>query len=395
MSEAARGCLPASEMLSKAIAEAGLDDFGDARFVDDYRRTIDALNDEVDFSANGIAFAGAFVHSLLVNRLRMERDLKVHPEIHDEVLAPPIVVTGFPRTGTTKLQRMLSASPRCQSLAFWRLLNPAPFGPLDGGPDPRIAVGEQASNFVKTTYPDVWAPHPFPAHDSEEDFMLHDLTFRAPTIPMRFGAFRLQNALSPIDSGVYDFLRTGLKYLQWQDGSPDRATRPWVLKTPLHIGNIALLQKTFPGAKVVHSHRDVVLSMTSLSSHLELGFHLYTDTVDRHALGAGNVSFWSREWERNIEQRLQLDPGSYCDVSFADVNDNAMKVIEKIHAFAGIELDDTARNAMLRWEAGNQRHQHGRHVYKPEDYGLSVDAVRKAFVTYVGEFANRGLLTGR
>ena len=382
-------------LLAIASERSGIADPDDSEIRDPLTRVLAAFRTEAGFPDWGVQAMHMHLLDLLIMRRRLRDKIRQHPEILQEVIKAPVIILGLPRTGTTKLQRMLSESPRCQSLAFWRLLNPAPFGPLVGGPDPRITVGEQASDFVKTTYPDVWAPHPFPAHDSEEDFMLHDLTFRAPTIPMRFGAFRLQNALSPIDSGVYDFLRTGLKYLQWQDGSPDRATRPWVLKTPLHIGNIALLQKTFPGAKVVHSHRDVVLSMTSLSSHLELGFHLYTDTVDRHALGAGNVSFWSREWERNIEQRLQLDAGSYCDVSFADVNDNAMKVIEKIHDFAGIELDDTARNAMLRWEAGNQRHQHGRHVYKPEDYGLSVDAVRKAFVAYVGEFANRGLLTGR
>src|SRR3546814_12861105 len=66
------------------------------------------------------------VHRCLVNRLRFARDVDLHPEILQEDVSDPIVILGFPRSGTTVLQRMISADPAMQNLALWRVLTPAP-----------------------------------------------------------------------------------------------------------------------------------------------------------------------------------------------------------------------------------------------------------------------------
>ena len=34
-----------------------------------------------------------------------------------------------------------------------------------------------------------------------------------------------------------------------------------------------------------------------------------------------------------------------------------------------------------------ERHQHGRHTYKPEDYGLERGSVERAFAAYIINFA--------
>ena len=46
---------------------------------------------------------------LTTNRLRVMDYLKKHPEVACERIQKPIVVTGFPRTGTTLLHNLLSA----------------------------------------------------------------------------------------------------------------------------------------------------------------------------------------------------------------------------------------------------------------------------------------------
>src|SRR5690606_6163617 len=92
----------------------------------------------------GFTQLDTMAHRLLVNRLRFAEDLAHHPEILDEDVSDPIVVIGFPRSGTTVLQRMMSADPAMQSLKLWRLLNPAPFpGEAPGEPGGRLAFAEQ------------------------------------------------------------------------------------------------------------------------------------------------------------------------------------------------------------------------------------------------------------
>jgi hypothetical protein len=227
-----------------------------------------------------------------------------------------------------------------------------------------------------------------PADDVDEDFLLQEMTFLAPTLAGQLGARRYSAELSPIRQEVYEFVRLTLQYLQWEDGAPDRASRSWILKSPIHVGNISTVLRVFPNAKIVHCHRDVVKVIGSIVQMAEAGRNLFAGEADRAMLSESSLQMWSRFWAQNIEQRRQLDPRSYCDVRFEDINKNAISVAERICSFMGIELDQKSRAAMLRWEAENERHKHGKHVYDPDDYGLSKARVHKAFETYFAYFAN-------
>jgi hypothetical protein len=378
----------ADTWLDAAVSSSGLDDFGDERYLDDYHRAIAAITDQVAISPAGMAVIEEWVTRTLVNVLRMQRDLRDHPEIHDEVLASPIVITGFARTGTTKLQRMVSVSPATQSLATWRLLNPAPLARTAAGSDPRIAVAEQVSDMIATVFPEMWAAHPMPARDADEDMGIHDMSFIAPTIGMRFAAWGYMKANTPMNRRVLEFLRTVLKYLQWQDGSPERSSRPWVLKSPIHIGNIETMRAVFPGATFVFCHREIETLMASLCRLVEVAAGMVSDSVDRLALGAELLAYWSGEWVRGLAQREQLDDASYIDLRFEAINRDGVAAAEQVHRLAGLTFDDAARDAAIAWEASTPQHVGGSHEYRLGDYGLTEGDVREAFTSYRDRFWN-------
>jgi hypothetical protein len=381
-------------MFERVFAETGLDDFGDPRLPQDYERLFDEIAAEVEFSPQGIAVCEEHFHRMLVNRLRMERDFKEHPEIEQEVLAPPLIVTGFARSGTTKLQQMISAAPGVQALSLWRMLNPAPFP--DAKPDeldPRITFALQAERVLREHYPEMWAAHPTPAMNAEEDMLVNDMTFIAPSLPMRIGATQYTMALSPADPRMYEYTRRVLKYLQWQDGSPDRAARPWVLKCPIHLGNLVTIQKVHPGAKVVHCHRDVEVSMASTAALSNIAWRMYTDHVDKLKIGDLTLKYWSREWEFNLQQRRLVPADTVMDVRFEDINRDGMQVIERIFEFAGLELEPRDRAAMIAWEKENTRHKHGVHEYTSEEYGFTRARVNEAFRVYHDYFAGTPFAT--
>lgn len=383
----------AEALLDDVVSELDLRDFGDDRYVEDYRHALAALQDELALTPMGIAMLDGWTRTALTNVLRMNRDLAAHPEIRDEILAPPIVITGFARTGTTKLQRMVSASPATQSLLLWKLLNPAPFPDTDPyGRDPRIDFALESARMVEQHFPEFWAAHPQPALDADEDFLLHDMTFAAPTLGMRFGAMGLMKALTPTDVRVFEFLRTVLQYLQWQDGSPDRSSRPWVLKSPIHIGNVAALRKVFPGATFVFCHRDVETVMASLCSLIALANRMVTGDVDRPRLGREVLAYWAEEWTRNLRQRADLDPGSYCDLRFDAINADAVAAVEQVHTLAGLSFDDDARRAAEQWQRDNPRHGGGEHRYDLADFDLTGAQVREAFAPYYEFFAGSDVL---
>ena len=141
--------------MNAAAESAALNDFGDLNFVEPLRQRLAAAGRYISFSETGLATYTVGIVNDLVNRLRLMRDLKRHPEILDEDVSDPIVIFGLPRTGTTKLQRMISADPANQSLLFWKILNFAPFPEAASGEaDPRVAVGKAACEITATAYPE-------------------------------------------------------------------------------------------------------------------------------------------------------------------------------------------------------------------------------------------------
>src|SRR5208283_2474047 len=77
-----------------------------------------------------------------------------HPEVHDIEVAPPIVVVGLPRSGTTHLHNLLAADPGLRSLPYWESLEPFPM-PAEMGiePDPRRVRTDAAVWFLNQAMP--------------------------------------------------------------------------------------------------------------------------------------------------------------------------------------------------------------------------------------------------
>jgi Sulfotransferase family len=166
-----------------------------------------------------------------------------------------------------------------------------------------------------------------------------------------------------------------------------------VLKSPIHIGNLVTLQRVFPGARIVHCHRSVEVSMASMSSVDILARKLFVANVEPKHAGAGALAYWGREWDRNIADRPRLAPGSYCDIRFEDIDRNAMAVAETIFDFAGVGFDGAGRDALQKWEAANPRHQGGKHDYDGSEYGVTRETVAKAFAVYLDYFADKGIFS--
>ena len=114
------------DLLATAREATGLSDFGDMQFLAGLENVVAGFNNEAQLTAIGEQMAFGGLLNFLINRLRYIRDIKDHPEILEEDIVKPIIILGLPRTGTTKLQRILSADPQSQPMTYWRMMNPAP-----------------------------------------------------------------------------------------------------------------------------------------------------------------------------------------------------------------------------------------------------------------------------
>lgn len=378
-----------AELMAEAAAQTGLDDYGDRQFVEPLERFVASVDAEGNLGELGVEAIKADLTRLLSNRLAIQAAVTAHPEILDEDVSDPIVVTGLPRTGTTKLQRVLAANPNHQKLLTWQALFPAPIAAPGTEPDPRISLTEEQVAITVQQFPELMAVHRLDAHEPEEDMLLLQLSFRTQNNGFLCRAPSYMQWVERQDqTPAYADHRRALQYLQWQDGG--RRGRPWVLKAPIHLGALDLIFHAYPAATVVHCHRDLHEVVPSTAHMLEL-LRLSrggADYVDHAELGRLALHL-ARMWSRNLAERAHLDQDRILDVDYESIRDDIESVLFEIYASRGDDLDEMARTTMTSWEETNPQHRHGKHVYSLERYGLTRAEIDAAFAEYLQHFPSR------
>lgn len=382
------------QIITAAREMTGLTDIGEPDITEGLTVLIDSLNTEADLTPAGEAAQQASLTALVANRLRITDVLTRNPEIRDERVRGPIVILGLPRTGTTKLHRMLAAHPRIQSIPLWRLLNPAPLGDTPPGAssggspeteDPRIAIAEMVSNGMRDNHPEFFAGHPLLPREPDEEVWMQDLVCRGwlPCYMTKVPSYQAWPERLDMQPW-YEYLHTLLQMFQWQDRS---AGKTWVLKTPEHLGNLDLLFERFPDATIVCTHRDPVVATTSMAVLNVAARRMYTDQPDEHGIGRLILERWSSGLRSLVDERDRLgDTHRFVDAPYRDITGDIHGVLGRICAAAGVDTDDDATAAMAAWETDNPQHKHGRHSYTPEQVGLDQAEMRDWFKEYLDRF---------
>jgi hypothetical protein len=368
-------------LMSAAVAATGLDDWGDdTGFIESLDVLLGDMRNTADLNEIGVASQVQDVMRLLVNRLGFTRDVRDHPEIHDEKVAPPIIILGLPRTGTSKLQRTIASDPGIQRLEVWRLLNPAP---MPGDPQTRIAIGEQFEAMLRQV-PAFMAAHPMEAREPDEDLWLMEMTFDAPVPSHRLHLPNHREWIADRQDKAYAYMRTALQYLQWQDGGG--RDRPWVLKSPMHIGQVALLYDLFPDATFIQCHRDVYTVLGSYCSLLEVARAMNCDQVDLESLGPDFARFWGSYTARNLAARSAIPGLQIYDVAFEQIRDDINGVVAEIYRRAGRTVTAEAQASFDAYNARRPSGHFGAHQYDPSRWGVTPGLVHDCFEAYHAAF---------
>jgi Sulfotransferase family len=360
-------------VVGAAVAQTGLEDFGDDSFREGLELLLASLRDEARLNARGEAFIYARVVTALAQRLQVEDWYRRHPEIDDVELLPPLIGLGLPRTGSTALSVLLAQDPAIRYLRRWESSQPCPPPSTVTGPDPRIPLDEH--NKVGSR-----AHVPTGTHAPMECLELMMLDFKShifqafAQIPS-YSTWLVERADL---TSTYAYQRRVMKLLSW--GEPQR---PWRLKSPSHVLWLDALNEVFPDARFVMTHRDptdVILSVADVYADLVGGF---TDHLDRRYLGQLNVEHWSVGMQRVLTFR---DGGA--DKRFYDIDFRAMQA-DPIHQVRGLygwlqELvgDEFESRMRIWWAEAAAEREPSSHA-DPVAFGIDLDKVRPLFADYV------------
>jgi hypothetical protein len=377
----------ADRLLKTAQEQTGLSDFGPDDFMEGFTRFIASINVQGEISeAHSQNFEERMLR-LLMNRLWFAKDLADHPEISDEDISAPVIIVSLPRTGSTKLHRMLSASGDFQALLMWRAHMFARIPGLDdGGKARRVRETRDYEKWMYEVSPESITGHPMFTEEAEEDQLLSEFTFRDFYCSNVFNVPDYAQWLVQADQEPrFSYFRKQIQYLQWQQ-KPKRSS-PWLLKSPLHLGGESDLTRIFKNPRFIVTHRDPVKCMPSIANPVRYMRKMYSDHDTASELGPSLTGIFSHKTLEHMKWRDSHSEFGVLDLSMREITEDAIGTAQKIYDFLGMTLSSIAKAEIQNWEQRNPIEKHGKNVYTAEGFGTTDDDIRRAFRPYIERFS--------
>lgn len=320
------------------------------------------------------------VATTAVGRLRagaaMSRFEEAHPERLRAPLVPPIVITGGWRTGTTFLFRLLATDPRLRAPLPAELASPTRVALMvDDERRAYIDASAPRHEMLYALNPELRAIHDSGCWLPEECGLgmgtdLRNWAFTSTTRLDGYARWLADEDLGP----SYRNYRKVLQAL----GAGDERT--WVLKAPPHTAELPSLVAAFPGAVVVHLHRDIVETIASGASLFAVFRSSYSDEVDAFDVGAFQAA-QTELWLRRAAT-FRADPATdatFVDLQYHDLVRNPATAVAMVYAAAGLEPPPDLTGFVAAFHATQPRHAHGTHRYTAADFGLDEHELRARF----------------
>ena len=384
-----RGLSP-EKLLKFAQEKTKLTNFGDERFVEHLRVIMRTFEEDNHLSYLGERTLLSLIKSALNRRLFLERDFQVHSEILQIPIKQPIVVVGFPRTGTTLLQTLLLHHPGCRWLRQWEIEEPFPTVPGTWGSskDPRRWRFEAGIKKLPQNgfYQALNNIHPLDS--PEECWQLFVPTFVFNEILIIAGFDRYKQWLDNISEHtwreVYHYYKQYLQYLSWHQPGCH-----WVVKYPGHIKNLGTLLELFPDARIIQLHRDPNKFVPSSCSNTFIHQCMFFKNPNPKKIGSEILTVLS-EWERkNLALRKALDPKSFYDVHYQELVETPMEVVKNIYDYFQMEWPVEMESNLNQWLINRHEKNRPHHQYSLAQFGLTPAKITREFEEYCEYFRVR------
>lgn len=383
--------LVVDELLAEARVRAGLDAFGSDDFLEPLSIFVRSVEDEADLHIVGRWRVREVILRALENRLRIHEYVLGDPDVTDERIIAPVVVTGSPRAGTSVMHELLALLPGTRAPLAWEYWWPAPPpapGVLD---DPRIPLADRDVRLSAALNPSFDSMHTQGARVPREDPSAMLMTFRSDVLAAHYPTPSYGRWLATCDMRpAYEYHRLVLQLLQHR-----QPQRTWVIKAPSHLAHLPLVLSMYPDARIVVCHRDplaMISSVTSLTATLRFG---HANTVDFHALARETMDQFGRNLDAVLAQRRSglLTDAQVVDVLFDEFIRDQVGVVRGIADHFGLPAGDATERAIAEHLAGKPAARSGGHQHSVDDLGLDIAAERSRFAPYMQQFGVRDELS--
>lgn len=313
-----------------------------------------AVREEAQLNNLGRTIAHGLLVRIIRYRFALGRHWRENPGILRTRLAPPIIVVGQMRGGTTRLHRLLAADPGHGATRFCDAWHPIERGLL-----PQPARG--AIDLFWTRLLDPWMDvlHPMGATKAEEELGwlaqgLAGSTFYTQWHIPSYVSYCEEADPTPIYAEFARILRT-------DTARRGNAERPRVLKVPEFTEALTALTAEFPDARLTVARRDGDAVARSAASLVANQMAIMSDHADFAQIEAEWTSKIGLREER-VAAFLQGWTGPVSVVEFDALDRDWEAAITKVYADLGLSLSHEAILSMRKIHRAGQTGNHHLHA---------------------------------
>lgn len=356
--------LRAGELMATARRNTGFDDFGSDEWLEGFHIFLKALDEEADLHLLGRLMTRSDILRWLEARLGIEAAYAEHPEIDDEVIQQPVIVTGLPRAGTSILFELLAQDSQFGSPRNWEMM--FPFPPPETASyhsDPRIERCQHLVTQWSRVVPTYAAMHEMGAEIPNECIVAMSCTFLTENLPGQYQIPSYNAWYYQQDLGyAYRYYKRMLKLLQWRN-----PRRHWLLKAPSHLGNLPVLFDTFPDARVVITHRDPIVAQASVTNLLGTLYWMRSsqpfDASAFENLMTPEAGAARLDGVVDLLQASAVPLAQIHSFLYAQLVEQPLDALQSLYQGMGLRLEPAALEAMQDYLQAKPQGKFGRHQY--------------------------------
>ena len=347
----------AAELIDKAKRRCGLEDFGGGEFFEPLSRLLESCHREARLNVIGKMALRSDVVRILGNRLLLERDRRIYPEIAQQTIREPLFIVGLPRSGTTLLHILLAADPAHRAPLTWEVMSPSP--PSSEDRKQRIQQASRNLAVLRWLAPTFESVHATGAELPQECVSLTSPTFMSDQFDTMYNVPSYRTWFFSQDlRPAYKFHRRSLQHLQFR-----QSAERWVLKAPAHMFAAPALLSIYPDARFVQIHRDPIEAVASVSSLVTILRQVFSDAADPVQIGRDALTYWSQALKTFMRARDQLPPQRVCDLRYDDVRRDPIAAAGHVYEHFGWPFSREVKKQMNAVLAQQNSQTNGVHRY--------------------------------
>ncbi|KPH61498.1 sulfotransferase [Novosphingobium sp. ST904] len=373
----------AETIINSARELSGNVEWDEAEIREPLRILAQAVQGEAALTPMGLAVFTRNAAEYLANRMRVEDWIARHPEILDKPVEKPTFVFGLPRTGTTLTINLLNEDTARRCFLRWEAFaSVPPPKPEEFHAGPRYdAAQAQLDHSLKMV------PHIAAIHHEDADSPCECQFSMAPSFVSQ--VFDSQYHIPSYHRWFLDkadylpafrYQKRLLQLLQSQ--APGR----WTLKNPWHPLYLDALHEVYPDARLVMTHRDPVEVVGSACSLVWNVRRMFSDSVDREAIGRDMVETFELMIARQSAFRQRHGHDAIHDILYTEQIRDPLGTMRCLYARFGDDFSAEAEANMQRYLEAKPKDRFGKHTYDLADYGLVAGEIRERFADYCVNF---------